>query len=177
MRFDKSFITKTLPEMSIAFGHFPENAVFSIDSREVRAGDIFVALKGVDRDGHEFVAKAFEKGAAGAIIAESKKEFELSGGNAIEFGVFALARSGKRAEAREDLNNLLRAPKTKYVSPYNIALIYNALDDRDKVFEWLEKGFAQRAPLMTFLKVEPKWNNLRSDPRFVDLIARMGLQL
>lgn len=74
MRFDKSFITKTLPEMSIAFGHFPENAMFSIDSREVRAGDIFVALKGVDRDGHEFVAKAFEKGAAGAIIAESKKD-------------------------------------------------------------------------------------------------------
>ena len=74
MRFDKSFITKTLPEMSIAFGHFPENATFSIDSREVQAGDIFVALKGADRDGHDFVAQAFEKGAAGAIIAESKKD-------------------------------------------------------------------------------------------------------
>src|SRR5579863_1579386 len=73
MRFDKSFITKTLPEMSIAFGHFPENATFSIDSREVQAGDIFVALKGAGCDGHEFVAQAFEKGAAGAIIAESKK--------------------------------------------------------------------------------------------------------
>jgi len=74
MRFDKSFITKTLPEMSIAFGHFPENATFSIDSRELQAGDIFVALKGIEQDGHEFVAKAFEKGAAGVIIAESKKE-------------------------------------------------------------------------------------------------------
>lgn len=74
MRFDKSFITKTLPEMSIVFGHFPEDATFSIDSREVKAGDIFVALKGVDHDGHDFVAQAFEKGAAGAIIAESKKE-------------------------------------------------------------------------------------------------------
>lgn len=74
MRFDKSFITKTLPEMSIAFGHFPEDATFSIDSRDVKAGDIFIALKGVDRDGHEFVIEAFKKGAAGAIIAESKKE-------------------------------------------------------------------------------------------------------
>lgn len=73
MRFDKSFITKTLPEMSIAFGHFPENATFSIDSRAVQTGDIFVALKGIVRDGHEFVAEAFKKGAAGAIIAESKK--------------------------------------------------------------------------------------------------------
>jgi UDP-N-acetylmuramoyl-tripeptide--D-alanyl-D-alanine ligase len=74
MRFDKSFITKTLPEMSIAFGHFPENATFSIDSRDVQAGDIFVALKGIDCDGHGFVAQAFENGAVGTIIAESKKE-------------------------------------------------------------------------------------------------------
>ena len=46
MRFDKSFVTKTLPEVSIIFGHFPENATFSIDSRSVKTGDIFVALKG-----------------------------------------------------------------------------------------------------------------------------------
>ena len=74
MRFDKSFITKTLPDMSIAFGHFPESATFSIDSRDIKSGDIFVALKGVDHDGHEFVAHALNKGAAGAIIAESKKD-------------------------------------------------------------------------------------------------------
>jgi UDP-N-acetylmuramoyl-tripeptide--D-alanyl-D-alanine ligase len=74
MRFDKSFITKTLPDMSIAFGHFPENATFSIDSRDIKPGDIFVALKGVDHDGHEFVAQALKNGASGAIIAESKKD-------------------------------------------------------------------------------------------------------
>jgi UDP-N-acetylmuramoyl-tripeptide--D-alanyl-D-alanine ligase len=73
MRFDKSFITKILPEISIAFGHFPENATFSIDSRELHEGEIFVALKGADHDGHEFVVDAFKKGAAGVIIAESKK--------------------------------------------------------------------------------------------------------
>jgi UDP-N-acetylmuramoyl-tripeptide--D-alanyl-D-alanine ligase len=74
MRFDKSFITKTLPDMSIAFGHFPENATFSIDSRDIKPGDIFVALKGRKYDGHEFVAEALKKGASGAIIAESKKD-------------------------------------------------------------------------------------------------------
>lgn len=73
MRFDKSFIVKTLPDMSIAFGRFPEHATFSIDSRDIKSGDIFVALKGADCDGHDFVAQAFSKGAAGAIIAESKK--------------------------------------------------------------------------------------------------------
>jgi UDP-N-acetylmuramoyl-tripeptide--D-alanyl-D-alanine ligase len=73
MRFDKSFLIKTLPEVSIAFGHFPEDATFSIDSRTLQAGEIFIALKGADYDGHDFVAQVFEKGAAGVIIAESKK--------------------------------------------------------------------------------------------------------
>jgi UDP-N-acetylmuramoyl-tripeptide--D-alanyl-D-alanine ligase len=74
MRFDKSFISKTLPEVSIAFGHFPEDVTFSIDSRKIQAGEIFVALKGVAYDGHDFVAQAFAQGAAGAIVAESKKD-------------------------------------------------------------------------------------------------------
>lgn len=74
MRFDKDFIIKTLPKASIAFGHFPQEATFSIDSRSVKTGDIFVAIKGVGHDGHDFVAEAFSKGAAGAIVAESKKE-------------------------------------------------------------------------------------------------------
>lgn len=74
MRFDKSFINKTLPEALIAFGHFPSDVLFSIDSRAINKGDIFIAFKGVEYDGHDFVAEAFSKGAAGAIIAESKKE-------------------------------------------------------------------------------------------------------
>lgn len=73
MRFDKSFIIKTLPDMSIAFGHFPDDATFSIDSRDIKSGDIFVALEGRDHDGHEFVGQALQSGASGAIIAESKK--------------------------------------------------------------------------------------------------------
>lgn len=74
MRFDKSFVTNTLPEASIAFGHFPAEATFSIDSRSMEAGDIFVAIKGAGHDGHDFIAEAFKKGAAGAIIAETKKD-------------------------------------------------------------------------------------------------------
>jgi serine/threonine-protein kinase len=46
---------------------------------------------------------------------------------------------------------------------------------RDNALEWLEKGYEQRDPKMTFLKVEPKWNNLRNEPRLVDLMNRMKL--
>ena len=126
---------------------------------------------------HLFAASAYiEKGMFAEAIAESRKEYELSGGNVIPFGVYALAKSGKRDEARAALKELLKLSATKYVSPYNVALIYNALDERDSALDWLEKGYEQRDPKMTFLKVEPKWNNLRSDPRFISLLKRMKLE-
>ena len=126
---------------------------------------------------HLFAASAYiEKGMYAEAVAESGKEYELSGRNEIPFGIYGLAKSGKRDEARDALEELLKLSATKHVPPYNIALIYNALDEREKAIEWLEKGFQQRDPKMTFLKVEPKWNNLRSDTRFVDLMKRMNFE-
>ena len=126
---------------------------------------------------HLFAASAYiEKGMFTEAIAESRKEYELSGRNDIPFGTYALAKSGKRDEALAALKELLKLSATKYVSPYNVALIYNALDERDSALDWLEKGYEQRDPKMTFLKVEPKWNNLRSDPRFTSLLKRMKLE-
>jgi DNA-binding winged helix-turn-helix (wHTH) protein/TolB-like protein len=126
---------------------------------------------------HFIAASAYiEKGMFREAIAESRKENELSGGNVIPFGAYARAKSGRRAEAQAALDELLKLSATGYVSPYNIALIYTALDDGDNALAWLEKGFEQRDPKMTFLKVEPKWNNLRSEPRFIDLMKRMNFE-
>jgi DNA-binding winged helix-turn-helix (wHTH) protein/TolB-like protein/Tfp pilus assembly protein PilF len=125
---------------------------------------------------HYIAASAYiEKGMYAEAIAESRREYELSGGNVIPFGVYALVRSGKLNDARAALKQLLDASETKYVSPYNIALIYSALDERENAIKWLEKAYELRDPKMTFLKVEPKWNSLRGDPRFADLISRMNL--
>jgi hypothetical protein len=55
-------------------------------------------------------------------------------------------------------------------------MIYNGLGDTDKAFKWLGKGFAERDPKMAFLKVEPKWKNLRSEPRFIELMRRMNFE-
>jgi hypothetical protein len=71
------------------------------------------------------------------------------------------------------LEGLLNLSTEGYISPYNLALMYNGLDERDKALNWLERGFQQRDPKMVFLKVEPKWNNLRDDPRFQDLLRRV----
>jgi hypothetical protein len=48
------------------------------------------------------------------------------------------------------------------------------LGETGKTLEWLERGIERRDPRMTFLKVEPKWNNLRSDARYQDLLRRVG---
>jgi hypothetical protein len=64
--------------------------------------------------------------------------------------------------------------QTRYVPPTNIALIYNALGKSDKALDYLEKGFTEKDVRMVFLKVEPKWNNLRNEPRFVDLMKGMN---
>jgi DNA-binding winged helix-turn-helix (wHTH) protein/TolB-like protein len=126
---------------------------------------------------HAIAASAYiEKGMYAKAVAESRKEYELSGGNNIPFGVYALAKSGGRAEARGVLKELLQSSATNYVSPYNIALIYVALDERENTIKWLEKAYQRRDPRMTSLKVEPKWNSLRNEPRFIELMREMNLQ-
>ncbi len=85
-----------------------------------------------------------------------------------------MAKSGKQAEARGLLEELLKLSAERYVPPYNMALFYNGLGERDKTLEWLERAYQERDPKLVFLKVDAKWNNLREDPRFQDLLRRVG---
>jgi Flp pilus assembly protein TadD len=123
---------------------------------------------------HMIAASAYiEKGMFTQAIAESDRERELSGGNVYPLAAYALAKSGKLEEARTVLNDLLKLSGTNEIQPYNIALLYNALNESNEAMDWLEKGYRQRDPKMPFLKVDPKWNNLRNEHRFVDLMRRM----
>ncbi len=85
-----------------------------------------------------------------------------------------MAKPGKQAKAQFVLEEFLKVSTKRYVPAYYIALIYNGLDNHDKTLEWLERGFDERDPQLTFLKVEPKWNNFRNDPHFQDLLRRVG---
>lgn len=126
---------------------------------------------------HFFAASAYiEKGMYSEAVAQARKARDIyDSPRSVSFLGFALAKSGKRAEARAELEGLLKLSKERYVSPYNVALIYNGLGEREETLAWLEQGYQKRDPRLTFLKVEPKWNNLRSDPRFQDLLRRVGL--
>ena len=82
---------------------------------------------------------------------------------------------GKRAEAEQILSELMLRSKTAYLPPTYIAKIYMGLNQKDQAFEWLEKGYAIRDSQMEFLGSDPLYASLRSDPRFIDLLRRLGL--
>jgi len=126
-----------------------------------------------------FASSAYiEKEMYAEAIAEARRARKLSSvqTTAISLDGYALAKSGRRDEARAVLNELLKLSTARFVPPNHIALVYKGLGEQDETFAWLERGFQQRDPKMTFLKVDPKWNNLRSEPRFVDLMRRMNFE-
>jgi len=127
---------------------------------------------------HLFTSSAYiEKGMYPEAVAEARKARALSGVSSqpTAYEGYALAKSGRQREARVVLEQLLKLSTERYVPPYYIALVYNGLGERDETFAWLERGVAQRDPKLTFLKVEPKWNNLRDDPCFTAILKHMSL--
>ncbi len=82
---------------------------------------------------------------------------------------------GHRAEAEQVLTRLNELARAKYVTPYGIALVYAGFDDRDRAFDWLNKAIAGRSHWLVWLNRDPRWDALRSDPRFADLRKRVGL--
>ncbi|CAN5439571.1 hypothetical protein BH10ACI2_BH10ACI2_08060 [soil metagenome] len=86
--------------------------------------------------------------------------------------IFAL--QGKRAEAEKAVFELQAISKKQYVSPVEFAFVYNALGDRDKTFFYLEKAFDDRSENISFIRNLPDYDKIRDDPRYTDLIRRMG---
>ena len=70
----ENFIRTTLVNAQEIKGSFPQELAYSIDSRTLKAGEIFVALEGKQVDGHMFIADALKKGAAGILMASAKKD-------------------------------------------------------------------------------------------------------
>jgi len=83
--------------------------------------------------------------------------------------------SGGRTEALQQLQHMKSMSSKKFVTSYGVALIYTALGDKDQAFEWLNKAYDKRENWLVWLKLDPRWIPLRSDPRFVDLVRRVGL--
>ena len=87
--------------------------------------------------------------------------------------VYAMA--GRKDDAMRMIEELDRRSRQGYISATGFAFIYAALGDNEKAIAYLEKGYEERAFQMQFLKVDPRWDELRGDPRFADLVRRVGL--
>jgi TolB-like protein/DNA-binding winged helix-turn-helix (wHTH) protein/tetratricopeptide (TPR) repeat protein len=85
------------------------------------------------------------------------------------------AVTGRRAEARRILEELKEFSKRRYVSAWQMAVIHAGLGEQDDAFEWLARAADERSFWMSKLKVEPRLDGLRADPRFADLLRRVGL--
>lgn len=87
----------------------------------------------------------------------------------------AYARAGRRADAVRILHELNQRQQRSYVPAAALVIIYVGLGDREQAFAWLEEAYKERSNILQFVKVHPVFDPLRGDPRFADLVRRVGL--
>ncbi len=126
-----------------------------------------------------FLPAAYEqKGMYSEAIAEFKKAIALPAGNEWTLSKGGLghlyAVTGKKSEARTLLDELKQLSAKEYVPATSVALIYAGLGEKDQAFAWLDTGYEQRAFQLPWIKLDPRFDSLRSDSRFEDLMRRIG---
>jgi tetratricopeptide (TPR) repeat protein len=125
------------------------------------------------RLGEAYAAKGMYREA----IAEYEKFSALGGGSTMALALIgnAHARAGERQEAIRALQELTAESKRRYVPSFHLAIVYAGLGDKDQAFAWLDRAFDERSPYLLHLKVDPILDLLRSDPRFAELVRRVGV--
>jgi eukaryotic-like serine/threonine-protein kinase len=88
---------------------------------------------------------------------------------------YVYAAAGKKAEAKKVLEELKDLSKQRYVDPYNIAIIYAGLNDKDRAFGWLDRAYEARSFNMAILTTDTVLDNLRPDPRFMEMLKQVDL--
>ena len=108
-------------------------------------------------------------------VAEHVKVLQLIGhaeeADAVQQGY---AQEGCRGATERDLAVLRKRSEKEYVEPGDVAFDYLQLGDKDHAIEWLEKAYREKSQDAQFLKVDLRWESLRSDARFQDILRRMN---
>jgi len=123
--------------------------------------------------GESYVQQGKHKGG----LDQLEKAATLSGGSPLytaQVGV-SLALAGEKKEALGIIRELQDTSGKRYVSPYGVAQIYAALNDKGQTYKWLETAYRDRAVWMSYLAVDPVFDSIRSEEHFRDLLRRVGL--
>jgi len=108
-------------------------------------------------------------------IAAGREALRLGQSPALKaFLIQVLAYAGEREEAQTSLEALVETTEARYICPYEIATCYEALDDRDAALDWFERAYDARADCWIWGAVDPRFDEIRKDPRFRDLLRRVG---
>ncbi len=128
---------------------------------------------------HRYLGLAYEQK---RMYAEAILEFQnagtLSGARPLDLASLghSYAVAGKTTEAREILKRAIERSSQIYFPAHDIALIYVGLGEKDLAFDSLNKAVEERSPWLIHLKVDPRFDPLRSDRRFNDLVHRLGIE-
>jgi len=127
---------------------------------------------------HKELGDAYaSKGMYREAVAEWQKNLLAEGDSPTAAAIGqAYLKSGYNTALRTWVERLTGPSHHGYVAPAFVASIYARLGENDRAFEWLAKAYQERDSEVVFLKVEPVWDNLRSDPRYADLLRRVGLE-
>ena len=106
-----------------------------------------------------------------------KTALEMTKGSSLSLSFYAYgcAMTGRKEEARVMLEELLERSRTRYTSPAYVAVVKIGLGDYEEAFEWLNRACDAHDSTMTFAGVLAVFDPLRSDPRYPDLLAKVGL--
>jgi tetratricopeptide (TPR) repeat protein len=112
-------------------------------------------------------------------ITEGEKAVKLSGGSSLMSAALAqtLAMADRRNQAIQILDDLTKLTTERYIAPYFFAGIYAGLGEDDRAIEYLEKSYEEHSHWLIYLHIDPGMDSLRTNPRFRDLLQRVGLPL
>jgi tetratricopeptide (TPR) repeat protein len=118
-----------------------------------------------------------EKGLYDEAIAHLEKAVEMSEATLfMGFLGYAYGLDGKREEAIRILDTLQTMAEQRYVNPYSMAWVHAGLGEKDRAFEWLEKAFEEREGFLLYCGYMDISGALKDDPRYADLMRRIGLE-
>jgi serine/threonine-protein kinase len=130
--------------------------------------------------GHQYLGLSFAlAGRFDEAISELQKAREIVGAdNFFALGDlgYVYAKAGKKEAARKTLNHLLEFSKKGASVSAAIAAVYAGLGEKDEAFEWLEKAYLERNFRLSQLKIDNEYADLRGDPRFHELLKKIGLE-
>ena len=126
---------------------------------------------------HQCLAHAYlQKGMSEEALASMQRAAALSGPRDTAQLAYVCARTGHGEEARRLLARLFAREPAPEALGFHLGMAYAGLGDADEAFRWLEAGFGERASFMLLLAVASGFETIRADPRFMELLVRMGLR-